>query len=88
MNLLVQRIDTSLNLIFVKGNVPGRVGATVRLTDAIKGVRRAGKKATIKGISPPLKDVETLPFPMGDRKLASQIPVVVDAAPRPINVPM
>lgn len=85
-NLLVQRIDTSLNLIFVKGAIPGPANGVIRLTDAMKGVRRVGRKNAIKGVEPYLKDVTSLPFPYGDDELASRLPVIVDAAPRALNV--
>lgn len=37
-NLLVHRIDTALNLIFVRGAVPGSDDAFVSVRDAKKGV--------------------------------------------------
>eukprot|EP00160_Parvularia_atlantis_P018200 Unigene6615_Nuclearia_a/m.20321 Unigene6615_Nuclearia_a/g.20321 ORF Unigene6615_Nuclearia_a/g.20321 Unigene6615_Nuclearia_a/m.20321 type:complete len:257 (-) Unigene6615_Nuclearia_a:6-776(-) len=35
-NLLVFKIDTLLNLVYVRGLTPGHVGAYVRITDAVK----------------------------------------------------
>lgn len=50
------------------------------------GVIGAGRKALRagKGEGELLKDVATLPFPMGDDILAESLPMVVDAAPRPL----
>lgn len=86
-NLLVQRIDLSLNLVFVKGAVPGVNGSVVRVTDALAGVIRQGRKNLYAGKEPTelLTDVETLPFPIGTPELAETLPMVIDAAPRPLG---
>ncbi|CED84865.1 mitochondrial 50s ribosomal protein l3 [Phaffia rhodozyma] len=83
-NLLVQRIDLSLNLIFVKGNVPGPDESFVMIKDALKKVIRAAKKNLQKGNDAYVKDVESLPFPIGDVDLAEKLPMVVDAPARPL----
>jgi hypothetical protein len=66
--------------------VPGPEGAVVRVTDALIGVIAAGRKALRAGKADDelLTDVATLPFPMGDEVLAESLPMVVDAAPRPL----
>lgn len=75
-----------MNLMFVKGCVPGPTGAVVRVTDALAGVLRQGRKNLFRGKEDGeyLKDVKTLPFPMGTPELAETLPLVVDAAPRPL----
>lgn len=61
-NLLVLRIDTELDLLFVKGPVPGPKGAHIRVTDA-------RRKA-------PRDSVLSLPFPAGtDSALSSLGPL-------------
>lgn len=81
-NSTVQRIDTTLNLLFLRGAVPGFDGNYVRITDAFYGVQRAGMVGLKrgKGKEEVLKNVRELPFPMGDMELAKTLPVVVDAA--------
>jgi hypothetical protein len=85
-NLLVQRIDTTLNLVFIKGHIAGPKEGLVRIIDAEKGVKRVGRANAIKGIEPALPGINSLPFPYGGDELAAQLPVVVDAAPRVAKV--
>lgn len=74
-NLLVARIDTDLNLIYVKGQVPGPKKTFVRITDAEKGVHRVGQRWMRKGwnisnsaLLP--AQIQTLPFPTIDKESA------------------
>ncbi|MBW0559859.1 hypothetical protein O181_099574 [Austropuccinia psidii MF-1] len=75
-NLLVARIDTHLNLIYVKGQVPGPNKTFVRITDAEKGVHRVGEQWIRKGWNVqnsamlPGK-IKTLPFPTIDKHSAT-----------------
>lgn len=82
-NLLVQRIDTTLNLLYLRGPVPGPKGAYLRIKDALKGVEYRARHQRRKGVS--LEEslgngVRALPMPMGDVEMARGLPVVVDAA--------
>jgi large subunit ribosomal protein L3 len=71
-NLPVVRIDTSLNLIFVKGCIPGFDDAYVEINDSKKKVRWAGMKAVRKGKQEgewlEKSGVKGLPFPAGTDK--------------------
>lgn len=49
LNLLVHRIDTALNLIFVRGAVPGIDDAFVSVRDAKKGVTYKAQSGFRKG---------------------------------------
>lgn len=88
-NLLVHRIDTLHNVIYVRGAVPGPPGGFVRVTDAIKKVGwKAGERAR-KGLN---KDGEVLEgitgFPMvGTTELAKTLPREIEAARRRVVVP-
>ncbi|KEI36397.1 uncharacterized protein L969DRAFT_91045 [Mixia osmundae IAM 14324] len=66
-NLLLVRIDTALNLLFVKGCVPGHTGTFVRVCDALKKRPFPGN----------VMGVLRLPFPAGTPELASTMPAVV-----------
>lgn len=48
-NLLVHRIDTDLNLVFVRGAVPGSDDCFVSLRDAKKGVTYRAQAGFMKG---------------------------------------
>lgn len=82
-NTVVQRIDTTLNLLYLRGPVPGPKGSYVKISDALKGVVLLAQKNAKKGIAEDKvlgEHILTLPFPMGDMNMAKTLPVVVDAA--------
>lgn len=80
-NLPVIRIDSRLNLIFVKGSVPGFDDAHVLVRDAKKKMTQLSQHNHYKGefdkVLPKL--VEDLPFPAGTTELAKTLPPVVEA---------
>ncbi|KAH7340205.1 translation protein [Rhizoctonia solani] len=84
-NLFVQRIDTSLNLIFVKGAVPGPDDGFVFVRDAKKKLVSLASARFKKGLEAekilPI-GIDTLPFPAGDKTLEAQLPPVVIADSR------
>jgi large subunit ribosomal protein L3 len=85
-NLYVMRIDTALNLIFVKGCVPGSDDAQVYVTDAKKKVVFAARAKKLKGKETFLPlGVEDLPFPAGTKELAEELPSIVVAPTRGRN---
>lgn len=72
-NLLVYRVDTILNLVYVKGCVPGVDNAHVFVSDAKRKVTVAGKSKLRKGMAPELclpGGVDGLPFPAGTKEMA------------------
>ncbi|KAG0152066.1 hypothetical protein CROQUDRAFT_650099 [Cronartium quercuum f. sp. fusiforme G11] len=82
-NLLVARIDTALNVVYVKGQVPGPTKGYVRISDAEKGVHRVGQHWIRKGWTGRKVEgetgswvlpgrIKTLPFPTIDRQVASE----------------
>ncbi|PWY98300.1 translation protein [Testicularia cyperi] len=90
-NLLVVRVDAEKELIYVKGNVPGPKGGHVTLQDARrpswKGQKmyRRGRLPTGEALSGKEPDsiylapgVDKLPFPAGTRKIAQQLPAIVE----------
>jgi large subunit ribosomal protein L3 len=79
-NLPVIRIDTNLNLIFVKGAVPGVDDAHVMIRDAKKKVA-VGKHNQAKGLYEKVlpKGVDDLPFPAGTAEMAKELPAIVEA---------
>jgi large subunit ribosomal protein L3 len=48
-NLLVHRVDTALNLLFVRGAVPGPTDSFISVRDAIRGVKWRSTVAFLKG---------------------------------------
>ncbi|QRV86717.1 ribosomal protein L3 [Ceratobasidium sp. AG-Ba] len=81
-NLFVHRIDTTLNLIFVKGCIPGPDDGFVFIRDAKKKIVSLAKAKFNKGIESDKllpAGIATLPFPAGDKALESQLPPIVIA---------
>lgn len=78
-NLAVMRIDTNLDLIFVRGCVPGVDDAHVLIRDAKKNMTHKALVNYAKGnfdkILP--KNLVTLPFPAGTKELAKTLPPVI-----------
>jgi large subunit ribosomal protein L3 len=62
-NLLVVRIDTALNLVFVKGCVPGHKDTFVKVWDSIK-----------KPMNGEINGVKALPYPAGTVEMAVHWP--------------
>lgn len=79
-NLAVVRIDTALDLIFVKGAVPGVDDAHVLIRDA-KKISAVGSHNQAKGLYEKVlpKGVDDLPFPAGTAELAKALPSVIEA---------
>lgn len=48
-NLMVHRVDTVLNLIYVRGGVPGSDDAFISVRDAVRGVKWRANTAFLKG---------------------------------------
>lgn len=81
-NLRVVRIDTGLDLIYVKGCIPGVDDVHVMVRDAKKKVvfrARAGWDKGIDNLLP--RGVEGLPFPAGTKEMAEQegMPRIMEA---------
>ncbi|ORY34810.1 translation protein [Naematelia encephala] len=80
-NLLVHKIDLALNLVYVRGAVPGFDDAFIRVRDAKKKVTYKAQAAFIRG-----KDKEEwlgegvngLPCPAGTREMAQGWPDVLE----------
>jgi len=79
-NLAVVRIDTALDLIFVKGAVPGVDDAHVLIRDA-KKIVAVGSHNQAKGLYEKVlpKGVDDLPFPAGTAELAKALPPIIEA---------
>jgi len=77
-NLLIERIDTALNVLYVRGAVPGAPGAFVRVTDALKKVGWKAGQRERKGLNldkgEVLEGIKSLPFPVGSREMAKNWP--------------
>ncbi|KAI5480969.1 hypothetical protein MNV49_006779 [Pseudohyphozyma bogoriensis] len=75
-NLLVHRIDTLHNVVYVRGAVPGPPGGFVRVTDAKKKVGWKAKSRADKGVGKPgevLDGIKGFPMP-GTKELADLLP--------------
>lgn len=79
-NLIVVRIDTSLDLIYVKGCVPGVDDAQVLVRDAKKNMTHVAQVNYAKGKLDSLlpKHVADLPFPAGTKEMAQQFPPIIE----------
>jgi len=80
-NLAVARVDTQLDLIFVRGHVPGVDDAQVLIKDAKKKMLSLGKAAYEKGLKEKVlpKGVSDLPFPAGTAEMAKGFPPIIEA---------
>jgi len=80
-NLQVVRIDNKLNLIYVRGCVPGIDDAHVLVRDAKKKMTQLAQHNNNKGLTDKVlpKGVLDLPFPAGTVELAKTLPPVVAA---------
>jgi large subunit ribosomal protein L3 len=80
-NLRVVRVDTSLDLIFVKGCVSGVDDAHVLVRDAKKKLQLLAKANQAKGLYENVlpKGVTDLPFPAGTAELAKTLPTIIEA---------
>ncbi|KAI0064585.1 mitochondrial 50S ribosomal protein L3 [Artomyces pyxidatus] len=80
-NLAVVRVDSALDLIFVRGCVPGVDDAHVMVRDAKKKMVSLSRAHQAKGeyekVLP--KGVNDLPFPAGTQELAKALPPVIVA---------
>ncbi|KAH7102289.1 mitochondrial 50S ribosomal protein L3 [Auriculariales sp. MPI-PUGE-AT-0066] len=81
-NLYVAGVDSQLNLIYIRGCLPGVDDATVFVVDAKKKVVSNARTEKNRGrqlkILP--RGVNDLPFPAGTEKLASNLPPIVMAS--------
>ncbi|EJD42235.1 mitochondrial 50S ribosomal protein L3 [Auricularia subglabra TFB-10046 SS5] len=81
-HLYVVRVDSALNLVFVRGSVPGVDDAHVFVRDAKKklvGVARLEKRRGRHSKILP-RGVNDLPFPAGTQGLAKQMPPIIVAS--------
>jgi len=80
-NLTVMRVDSTLDLIYVKGCVPGVDDAQVLVRDAKKKMIHAAKVAHANSNMDALlpKHVADLPFPAGTKAMAQQLPPIIEA---------
>ena len=80
-NLHVVRIDNTLNLVFVRGCVPGIDDAHVLIRDAKKRMVALAQHNQAKGLYEKVlpKAVLDLPFPAGTEELAKTLPPIVVA---------
>ncbi|KAH8833707.1 translation protein [Flagelloscypha sp. PMI_526] len=80
-NLSVIRIDTDLNLVFVKGHVPGIDDAQVLVRDSKKKMVFPSKHNQLKGLYEKVlpKGIDDLPFPAGTDLMAKSLPTVIES---------
>ncbi|KAJ2913435.1 hypothetical protein MD484_g6973, partial [Candolleomyces efflorescens] len=79
-NLAVVRVDSALNLIYVRGHVPGVDDAPVYVRDA-KHLVALAQHNSVKGQKEKIlpKGVDDLPFPAGTAELAKVLPPIIEA---------
>jgi large subunit ribosomal protein L3 len=80
-NLPVVGVDTTLNIVFVKGAVPGVDDAHVLVRDAKKKMNMSSSPNQAKGLYEKVlpKGVDDLPFPAGTAELAATLPPLIVA---------
>jgi large subunit ribosomal protein L3 len=88
-NLAVVRVDTALELIFVRGAVPGVDDAHVLIRDAKKKLVALAQHNQVKGLFEQVlpKGVDDLPFPAGTREMAKALPSVIVAPSKRVRNP-
>ncbi|KAG8217856.1 translation protein [Butyriboletus roseoflavus] len=88
-NLTVMRVDSQLDLIFLKGAVPGIDDAQVVIRDAKKKLVSVAKAHQANGeyekVLP--KGVDDLPFPAGTDEMARNLPAIVEAPSKRVTSP-
>lgn len=88
-NLRVVRVDTELDLIFLKGCVPGVDDAHVMVRDAKKKLLSNATANQAKGnyekVLP--RGVLDLPFPAGTTEMAQELPKVIVAPSARVTSP-
>lgn len=80
-NLAVVRVDTSLDLVFVRGAVPGVDDAHVFIQDAKKKMTALSSHNQAKGLYEKVlpTGVDDLPFPAGTAQLAKTLPTIIES---------
>jgi len=80
-NLPVVGVDTILNVVYVKGAVPGVDDAHVLVRDAKKKMNASSSHNQAKGLYEKVlpKGVDDLPFPAGTAELAATLPPLIVA---------
>jgi large subunit ribosomal protein L3 len=77
-NLLIERIDTALNVLYVRGAVPGAPGAFVRVSDALKKVGWKAQAREKRGLGlekgEVLEGIKGLPMPTATVEQAKSWP--------------
>lgn len=88
-NLEVVQIDTDLDLVFVKGCVPGVDDAHVMVRDAKKALVQLASANYAKGQDDKVlpKGVQDLPFPAGTKEMAVGLPTIVSAPSKRVTSP-
>ena len=88
-NLEVVRVDTALDLVFVRGCVPGVDDAHVLVSDAKKKMVEHGAANYAKGLDEKLlpKGVIDLPFPAGTKEMAETMPAIIQAPSKRVTSP-
>ncbi|EJU05337.1 ribosomal protein L3 [Dacryopinax primogenitus] len=76
-NMFVVRIDTTLDLIYVKGCVPGHDGGYVLVRDAVKKMHCEAMVNAARGLQ--VLPVAGLPFPAGTAELAKSLPPILNS---------
>ena len=89
-NLLVHRIDLALNLVFVRGCVPGPDDAFIAVRDAKRNVKWRAQAAFRRGLAEAdwlREGVTRLPVPAGTKERAASEgwPDVVEWSKAPVN---
>jgi len=79
-NLPVVRIDTELNVVFVKGAVPGSDDGFVLLRDARKKMEIHGQNREKRGMKALPGGLEALPFPAATVEMAREWPTIIQAS--------
>ncbi|RDX56513.1 mitochondrial 50S ribosomal protein L3 [Polyporus arcularius HHB13444] len=88
-NLAVVRVDSDLDLIFVRGCVPGVDDAHVMIRDAKKKMTQLAQHNYAKGNMEKIlpRGLVDLPFPAGTKELAKALPPVIEAPSTRVSNP-
>ena len=88
-NLEVVQVDSALDLVFVKGCVPGVDDAHVLVRDAKKKLIQNARTNHAKGLDEKIlpKGLDDIPFPAGTKEMAATLPTVIAAPSKRITSP-
>lgn len=87
VGLRVMRIDTEKSTLFVIGNVPGKNGKIVTVSDSLKKFVWEARRRSNLRLPDVAEDIQDIPFPAGTPELDTKIPRIITWKGEPLPLP-